>query len=155
MLQASITDSAEACLNGLVSLNFSRQVLRAALRFRGASQQSLFALARSRRSEAFPAEQAEARSVVELSNVCQQSCNYCSMFKGANLNRYVIKLDQVLEMAGMLYSRGRRVLLFQSGENRSQNFVDYVAKCVSGVKIEWPDIEIHGCPVLTTTATTG
>ena len=135
----------EPCLDGLAESNFPRQVLAGALKLRGESQKSLFDLARARRSEAFPAEEVESRSVVELSNVCQQSCNYCSMYKEGDLERYVIKTEQVLEMAELLYSRGRRVLLFQSGENRSKAFVDYVSKCVSGVKAQCPDIEIILC----------
>lgn len=80
-----------------------------------------------------------------MSNVCQQSCNYCSMYKGGDLKRYVIKREQVLEMTEMLYARGRRVLLFQSGENSSKAFVDYVAACVSAVKAAHPDCEIILC----------
>jgi len=133
------------CLEELSSGKFSRSTLSEALLLRGDGQQALFSLARSKRSAAFPLEEAEARSVIELSNVCQQSCNYCSMHKDGALKPYVIKESDVLDMADFLYSKGRRVLLLQSGENRSKAFVEYVGRCVSGIKSKHPDSEIILC----------
>lgn len=135
----------DSCLGDLAAGNFSRECLAAALALRGDEQEELFALARARRSAGFPAEEVEARSVIELSNVCQQSCNYCSMFKEGDLKRYVIKQDDVLEMVEFLYAKGRRVFLLQSGENTSKAFVNYVSRCVSGIKNKHPDSEVILC----------
>lgn len=144
-MTAAPCETNSTCLEELASGNFTRESLTAALSLRGDDQQNLFSFARAKRSAAFPAESVEARSVIELSNVCQQSCNYCSMFKEGDLKRYVIKKDDVLHMVDFLYSKGRRVFLFQSGENTSRAFVDYVARCVSGVKSKHPDSEIILC----------
>ncbi len=84
----------------------------------------------------------ETRSVIELSNVCQQSCNYCSMAKESKLKRYVIKQGQLMERVEFLHALGRRVLVLQSGENDSDNFVGHVAKCVAEIKRGFPDLEL-------------
>lgn len=125
--------------------DYSRQNLRQALQCRGETQQQLFALARERRRAAFPREQVEARSVIELSNVCQQACNYCSMAKGSDIKRYIMGLPEVLELADHLYSCGRRVLLLQSGENNSKNYLRFVTECVGGIKQKHPDLTIILC----------
>ncbi len=145
VLQMPPRESSAAFLSALESGDFSREVLRDALLVRGGPQQELFALARKRRSEHYPAEEVEARSVVELSNICQQGCHYCSMAKGSGIKRYVMKYDAVIEMADFLYGRGRRVLLFQSGENQSRAWVDSVTRTVAEIKRRHPDFEMILC----------
>ncbi len=125
--------------------NFSRETLRRGLLARGAQQAELFALARQRRDAVWPAKEVETRSVIELSNVCQQSCNYCSMAKESKLKRYVIKMDPLMEQVDFLYSMGRRVILLQSGENDSDTFVNYAAKCCTEIKRRHVDLEIILC----------
>lgn len=132
-------------LSELSSGNFTRDSISNALLLRGEEQQELFLIAQSRRSASFPKEEVEVRSVIELSNVCQQSCNYCSMHKGNDLKRYVIKEQDVVEMAEFLYSKGRRVFLFQSGENHAKAFVEYMGRCISRIKAAHPDSEIILC----------
>src|SRR5689334_7357227 len=82
---------AECPVDALAAQDYSREVIRRALLLRGESRDKLFELARARRAECFPAGEVEVRSVIELSKVCQQSCNYCSMAKESKLKRYVIK----------------------------------------------------------------
>ena len=125
--------------------NFSRSVLRAALQARGTLQEQLFALARQRRDECYPGREVEARSVIELSNVCMQTCNYCSMAKGSGIKRYVMPAEAVIQNATYLYEHGRRVVLLQSGENRSKGWLDYVTKCVKEMKTLHPDLEVILC----------
>jgi len=83
--------------------------------------------------------------VIELSNVCQQSCNYCSMAKESKLKRYVIKMDPLMEQVDFLYERGRRVILLQSGENDSDTFINYTVKICTEIKRRHPDLEIILC----------
>ena len=132
----------KSLLEALVSGDWSREVLRGALRSRGTEQDELFSLAREARDSVWPAREVETRSVIELSNVCQQSCNYCSMAKESKLKRYVIKHDHLMERVEFIYSLGRRVLVLQSGENDSDNFVAHVAKCVTEIKRRFPDLEL-------------
>ncbi len=118
--------------------DFSRSVLKDGLLARGETQEVMFALARKRRDQHFPEREVEARSVVELSNICQQGCHYCSMAKGSGIKRYVMKHDAIVEMASFLYEKGRRVLLFQSGENQSKPWVDGVTR--TGAQVKEPSI---------------
>ena len=126
----------------LASGERSRVALRAALLARGSEQEELFSLARRARDATWPVREVETRSVIELSNVCQQSCNYCSMAKESKLKRYVIKQGQLMERVEFLHALGRRVLVLQSGENDSDNFVGHVAKCVAEIKRRFPDLEL-------------
>lgn len=129
-------------VEALASGDRSRETLRGALLARGTEQEELFSLARAARDAGWPARQVETRSVIELSNVCQQSCNYCSMAKETKLKRYVIKHELLMERVEFLHALGRRVLVLQSGENDSDNFVGYVAKCVTEIKRRFPDLEL-------------
>jgi biotin synthase len=139
------SQSIESLLEALESGDYSRENLRRGLLCRGEEQDRLFAMARAKRDAAFPAHEVETRSVIELSNVCQQSCNYCSMAKESKLKRYVVKLDPLIEQVDFLYSMGRRVVLLQSGENNSKTFVEYAAKSVTEFKRRHPDLEIILC----------
>ena len=132
-------------LESLRSGGSDPEIIHHALLCRGEEQERLFALAREKRSEAFPQEEAEVRSVIELSNVCQQSCNYCSMAKESDLKRYVIRQDALTELVGFLYSKGRRVILLQSGENSSDRFIEYTATCIQGIKQLDKNIETILC----------
>src|SRR3989442_1146073 len=89
--------TSEPLAESLAGGDFSRETLRRGMLARGAEQEKLFALARERRDAVWPAREVETRSVIELSNVCQQSCNYCSMAKESKLKRYVIKIDPLME----------------------------------------------------------
>jgi len=135
----------EKLLEKLRSGTQDRTDLKAALLLRGEPQQALFALARARREGCFPENQVEIRSVIELSNICHQSCKYCSMAKGSGIKRYMITKDAVLAMADFLYANGRRVILLQSGENGSPNFVNFVTDCVQEIKTKHPEVEIILC----------
>ena len=143
--ESSVAQEVDSLVEALAAGDFSRETLRRGLLARGSAQEKLFALARERRDAVWPAREVETRSVIELSNVCQQSCNYCSMAKESKLKRYVIKMDPLLEQVDFLYERGRRVILLQSGENDSDKFVDYAAKCCAEFKKRHPDLEIILC----------
>ncbi len=137
-------DDGSVVLQALAERQFTKPVLRQALRFRQEAQEELFALARSRRAEFFPSNEVEVRSVVELSNVCEQDCDFCGM--GApGRRRYLIRQEDFLELTGYLYARGRRVVLLQSGENRAQSYVDHVCRCVRSATEKFPDLALILC----------
>jgi len=58
-----------------------------------------------------------------------QQCEYCGMGQ-TDSPKYLLSHEEFLEVTAHLYASGRRVLLLQSGENRSQTFVDHVCRCV-------------------------
>ena len=136
----------QAVLKALETGTADRATLRAALDLRGADQQALFALARQRREAAFPARQVEVRSVIEVSNICRQRCAYCAIGGCDEEHTYTIRCGDLLRMAAHLYdSKGRRVLLLQSGENGDPKFVAHVARCIEEVATRFADLVLILC----------
>jgi biotin synthase len=139
------TADSGAVLTALARGDYRGEVLRAAFGLRGAEQEQLFALARQKREEFFPGQQVEVRSVIEISNICTQRCNFCNMSNIARSDRYEIGLDEVLHLTEFLYGRGRRVLMLQSGEWPVVKFIRHVEKCVRKIKGQFPDLELILC----------
>jgi biotin synthase len=131
-------------LRALASGVHDEKTLGSALLLKNSAQKELFRLARERRSLCFP-EEAEIRSVLEISNICAQKCNYCGINACSKADGYLLGCADVLAIAGRVHCRGRRVLLIQSGENDSQKFVDHVARCVSDIKARFPGMTMILC----------
>jgi biotin synthase len=132
-------------IEALANQDYDREVLKEALQLQFEEQQELWALARARRRIHYPADEVEVRSVVEVSNVCRQACHYCGMAKGNPQPKYLMPHDEFVEVVEHIYAWGRRVLLVQSGENQSQKFVDYAAKCTKTITDKYPDLEVILC----------
>ena len=66
-------------LERLRNEQYPDDVLREALGARGRAQDLLMALAQERKLKFFPENRAQVRSVIEVSNVCRQKCNYCAI----------------------------------------------------------------------------
>ncbi len=124
---------------------FTEEMIRKKLLSRGEEQDRLFASAREKREERFPAREVEVRSVIEISNVCRQTCLYCGMNRRSKRKRYTITRDDLLAIVSNIYSKGRRVLLLQSGENDSRKYVDFISSCVEAVKHQFPDLAVILC----------
>ncbi len=124
---------------------FEKRHVIEALLFKGEAQERLFLLARKKRAEFFPSEEVEVRSVVEISNVCRQECNFCNINALSGLKRYTINRNDLMKSVAYVYARKRRVLLLQSGENRSEPYVDYVSRCVHDIKSSFGDMIIILC----------
>jgi len=132
-------------VEALANQEYDRDVLMQALQLQYEEQQELWALARARRQGCFPNDEVEVRSVIEVSNVCRQACHYCGMAKGNPQPKYLMKHEEFVEVVDHIYARGRRVLLVQSGENQSQKFVDYAARCTRSITDKYPDLEVILC----------
>lgn len=119
--------------------------VKAALNARGAAQESLFEIAREARLKGFPDGRAEIRSVVEISNICKQRCNYCNI-GCEDTKKFVIPSNDLLDIASFLYhEKRRRVLLLQSGENKDKRFVSNVIRACGLIKDKMPDLELIVC----------
>lgn len=122
--------------------DFNKGNLKKALLFKGNDQARLFELARKKRSRFFPSEEVEVRSVIEISNVCMQICNFCNIGRYSRLIRYVVGYDELMKCVEFLYDKTRRVLLIQSGENRNRQYIDFVSKCIKEIKRKFADFTI-------------
>lgn len=136
----------KSVLRALVNGDFLKNVLFAALLLKREKREQLFELARKKRREYFPAENVEVRSVIEISNICQRRCNFCNInFYSKSRKRYLIGYEEVMKIVGHVYHKNRKVLLLQSGENRSQKYIDFVCKCISNIKQKFNDLVIILC----------
>ena len=132
-------------LASLEANDFSDEVLRSALTLSGDDQQALFALARARRHEHFPDDQAQVRSVIEVSNVCRQKCLYCAIGRTSQERTYTLDANTMIGLIDHLYEKGRRTVLLQSGENLDENFVTDVVTAVADVKKRRADLRLILC----------
>ena len=74
--------------------DYSEQVLYDALQLKDDEQMEMFQLAQQRRLEHFPDNRAQARSVIEISNVCRQKCRYCAIGGKDQTKNYTLSAEQ-------------------------------------------------------------
>jgi biotin synthase len=138
-------DDLQTICSHVLAGDYFSEAVKAALHARGEAQETLFEIARSTRLTGFPDRRVEIRSVIEISNVCKQRCNYCSIGH-EDTKKYVISEADLVEIAAFLYrERGRRVLLLQSGENQDARFVASVTRACATIKDRMPDLQLIGC----------
>jgi len=83
----------------------------------GEEQQALFQWARDVRRE-YCGNEVLLRGVIEISNSCQKSCDYCAMRStNKELDRYALSPDKILSLAQDIKDAGIRVVFLQGGQN--------------------------------------
>ena len=125
--------------------DYSEQVLYDALQLKGDEQMEMFQLAQERRLEHFPDNRAQARSVIEISNVCRQKCRYCAIGGKDQAKNYTLSTEQIEMLVDYLYNKGRRVVLLQSGENLNEKFINDTILAISHIKKKHNDLRIILC----------
>ena len=138
----AITNSA---VKALKDRQYTDQVLFDALLLKGGDEQELFELARERRAEFYPDNRAQARSVIEISNICRQRCRYCSIGGKNQKFNYSLDANQMVMLMDYLYNDGRRVVLLQSGENPSEAFIREVEAALKTIKLRHEYLRIILC----------
>lgn len=132
-------------LEMLYQEDYPNEVLRDALFARGDAQEQLFTLAQERRLKFFPENRAQVRSVIEVSNVCRQKCNFCAIGgKDQSLN-YTLSADVMVALMEHLVNKGRQTILLQSGENVNEGFIFELTTAVSRIKSVFPNLRIILC----------
>lgn len=134
-----------AIVNKLSEGHFTFDVLKEALLLASESQNELFHLAQQRRTEAFPDNKVDIRSVIEVSNICSQKCLYCAIGGEGKLHNYTLDKNTLLALIETLYKKGRRVILLQSGETNKQKFVDMIADCLKISRARFADLSFILC----------
>ena len=125
--------------------DYSDQVLYEALQLQGDEQQEMFQFAQECRLKHFPDNHAQARSVIEISNVCHQKCRYCAIGGKDQTKNYTLTAEQIEMLVDYLYVKGRRVVLLQSGENLNEIFINNTIKAISDIKAKHQDLRIILC----------
>ena len=125
--------------------DYSDEVLYDALQLKDEEQMEMFQLAQQCRLEYFPDNRAQARSVIEISNVCRQKCRYCAIGGKDQTKNYTLSAEQIEMLVDYLYDKGRRVVLLQSGENKNESFINDTILAISHVKSKHKDLRIILC----------
>lgn len=127
---------------GQLKLDFkNKENIAKALLCKNKAQQDLFEYARYVRDKIF-LKKVEVRSVIEYSNICQRSCNYCGMNRDSLVKRYILSERDFLKRIEMLYSNGRRVIMVQTGEFNSGKYFDTLYKLLKHVKDSYADLTL-------------
>lgn len=82
----------------------------------GDLQQELFQLARDIRHECV-GNSVMLRGVIEISNICAKTCDYCAMRSANNeLNRYALSVDEIIRLAQVVKDSGIKTVFLQGGQ---------------------------------------
>ena len=101
----------------------------------------LFQLAVETRKKHY-AESVYLRGLIEFSNYCKQDCMYCGLRRSnAQVDRYRLSEEEILECAAEGYALGYRSFVLQSGED--YRFTEEVMiRFVTGMKARFQDAAI-------------
>ncbi len=96
---------------------FSRDELRRLLLLTGDAQAELFQQARDARHHA-GADEVKLRGVIELTNYCQKTCDYCAIRAGnKDLTRYRMNEDNIMALAESIRDSGIGTVFLQGGQD--------------------------------------
>lgn len=132
-------------ISSLRQNEFTDAVLTEALELTGETQLQLFELAQQARHIAFPDDEVQVRSVIEISNVCRQKCRYCAIGGKEQKFNYTLDSNAISLLMEYLYNKGRRNILLQSGENANDAFINDVVDAIDFVKQHHDDLRIILC----------
>lgn len=132
-------------ISSLRQNEFTDAVLTEALELTGEAQLQLFELAQQARHIAFPDDEVQVRSVIEISNVCRQKCRYCAIGGKEQKFNYTLDSNAISLLMEYLYNKGRRNILLQSGENVNDAFINDVVDAIGFVKQHHDDLRIILC----------
>lgn len=106
-----------------------------------ALREELFRRARNRAQEHF-GRRIYVRGLIEISNFCRQNCRYCGIRCGnAQVERYRLTPEQILECCEHGYSLGFRTFVMQGGEDGW--FTDErLVSLLREMKSLWPDCAV-------------
>lgn len=135
----------EHIISSLRQNEFTDAVLTEALELAGEAQHQLFELAQQARHVAFPDDEVQVRSVIEISNVCRQKCRYCAIGGKEQKFNYTLDSNAISLLMEYLYNKGRRNILLQSGENVNDVFINDVVEAVDSTKRHHDNLRIILC----------
>jgi len=77
------------------------------------------------------------RGIIEFSNQCEKNCFYCGIRRdNPNFKRYFLSEDEIMECARWAQENNYGSLVLQSGEDSSEEFVDFVERIVKRITKE-------------------
>lgn len=83
------------------------------------------------------------RGLIELSNICRKDCLYCGIRRSnANVMRYSLSHDEVIEAARFTDEAGFGSIVIQSGELLGDAFIDTLTSYVEEIHSLFPELLI-------------
>lgn len=80
------------------------------------------------------------RGIVEFSNACRKDCLYCGVRRSnANVDRYTMPFDEIVECFERGYALGLRSFLLQSGEALGDAHLALVERVLRWMQTRWGD----------------
>ncbi|MBN2340736.1 MAG: [FeFe] hydrogenase H-cluster radical SAM maturase HydE [Deltaproteobacteria bacterium] len=76
------------------------------------------------------------RGLVEVTNRCHLNCYYCGIRRDRDIPRYTVQADDILAAARLCSRLGFGSLVLQSGEIRSDSYVNFICDIVARIKRE-------------------
>lgn len=76
------------------------------------------------------------RGLVEVTNRCGLNCLYCGIRRDNSVERYTLSEDDICGAAKVCAEMGFGSLVLQSGELRSDKYVDFICRVVERIKRE-------------------
>eukprot|EP00741_Cyanophora_paradoxa_P017505 tig00020995_g16914.t1 len=126
------------------SLDLSRDELTALLTTTDAAlEASLYAHANSVTERVF-GNKVYFRGIVEFSNVCQKNCEYCGIRKSmpaAQLRRYTMTAEEIVDCAEFCYRQGYGTLMLQSGELDTERRLNFVIDVIKQIRERCRELE--------------
>ncbi len=82
------------------------------------------------------------RGLIEISNHCTQNCNYCGIrMDNANVDRYRLTHEDILECCRVGYELGYRTFVMQGGEDPYYS-KDRLSAIIKDIKENYPDVAV-------------
>lgn len=111
----------------LVSHPASKAEILRLLTCEGEAQQALFQAARAARLAA-GADAVKLRGVIEISNYCQKSCDYCAIRpQNKEMMRYRMNVDTILAITEEIVAEGITTVFLQAGQDPKSDVFVYEA----------------------------
>lgn len=86
-------------------------------------------------------EKVFVRGLVEFSNLCCNFCKYCGLnIYNNKVTRYILDKGEILSQVEVLYTKGIKTVVLQSGEMENQT--EKISDIVKSIKEKYPDIAV-------------
>jgi len=75
------------------------------------------------------------RGIIEFSNICEKDCYYCGIRRSnKNVNRYIMKEEEILKGAKWAYENNFGSIVLQSGEREDSFFINFITNVLKKIK---------------------
>ncbi len=115
--------------------DLSREDLKAVLNIRDADDLTAVFDKAYEVKQKFVGNKAFYRGIIEFSNICNKDCYYCGIRRSNdNIDRYLMKEEEILEGAKWAYKNNYGSVVLQSGERDDSFFINFITYVLQKIK---------------------